>query len=80
MIVILFHPGAKPNVHFLSLFPNSAYRIPFEVRRMADRLFCVDYPKANLEKKEYFTERMGFWKNQVSLITSILITVIERGN
>lgn len=47
---------------------------------MADRLFCVDYPKANLEKKEYFTERMGFWKNQVSLITSILITVIERGN
>lgn len=28
---------------------------------------CIVYPKANLEKKEYFTERMGFWKNEVSL-------------
>lgn len=39
------------------------------------------YPKANLEKKEYFTERTGFWKNQVTSVTYIFkpsITVIMK--
>lgn len=67
MIVTLFHPRAKRNVHISSLFPNLACRVPLEVGRMASRLFCIVYPKANSEKKEYFTERMGFWKNEVSL-------------
>lgn len=29
-------------------------------------------PKANLQKKEYFTKRMCFRKNQVTFVTSIL--------
>lgn len=67
MIVTLFYPTAKRNVHISSLFPNVACRIPLEAGRMTSLLFCIVYPKANLEKKEYFTERMGFGKNEVSL-------------
>lgn len=38
MMVTLFHPRAKPNVQFSSLFPNSTFRKLVEVRRMAYRL------------------------------------------
>lgn len=32
----------------------------------------TDYPKASLEKNKNFTERVHFWENQVTFITSIL--------
>lgn len=40
----------------------------------------LDRPsKANLEKKEYSIERTGFWKNQVTFITSKL-EALNNGN
>lgn len=39
---------------------------------MVGGVFFIDYPKASLEKKEYLTERMHFWKNQITFLTSIL--------
>lgn len=59
MMVILSRPRGKPNVHFSSFFPKSAFRVPLEVRRVAGWLFFTDYPEANLEKKMYLAESMG---------------------
>lgn len=79
MMVILFHPRTKPNVQFSSLFPNSVSRTPFVVRRRAGQAVLDRPSKANLEKKEYSTERTGFWKNQVTFTTSKL-EALNNGN
>ena len=58
-MLTLFLPGAKPNIQFSSLSPHSTFRMPVEVRVVTvGQLFFIDYPKANLGKKEYF--RDGF--------------------
>lgn len=49
------------------------------VFKTTDQMGFLYYTKANLEKKEYFTERTGFWKDQVTSVTYIFkpsITVI----